>query len=201
MRARALVAATLAAAVFSGCVLGRSKAARTYVLDPVAGQPAAGPGAMSVATVGVERVAVPDWLDRPQVTGRAAGGEIVADELARWGEPLGRGVQRVLAENLSALLPDRRVVVAPFPPRETVDHLVEVTVVEAGRQADGSVLLEARWDVLGNGREVLARQRSSHRAAPAAPGSPGAVAGTSEVLAGLSREIADRLRALPAPAK
>jgi hypothetical protein len=199
MRARAVLASTLAAAVLAGCVLGRSKAARTYVLDPLAAREAVAPAGTPAATVGVERVAVPDWLDRPQVTGRGASGAIVADESARWGEPLARGVQRVVAENLAALLPDRRVLSAPFPPREGVDHRLFVTVVEAARQADGSVLLEARWEVLGSGGDVLSRRRSSHRSSPAVPGPAGAVAGTSETLAALCREIADVVRGLPAP--
>jgi uncharacterized protein len=188
-----LAAATLAA----GC-LKRSKVARIYVLDSLAATEAA-PSVAPVAVVGVERVRVPDWLDRPQVTGRAATGEVVVDEFSRWGEPLPRGAQRVLAESLAVLLPDRRVVSAPFSPRDRVDHSVEITLLEAARQADGSVLLDCRWAVLGKDGAVLARRRSSHRAEPTAPGPAGAVAGLNEALASLSRELAGVLRAQPAP--
>ena len=199
-RALAVLASTLAAAVLVGsCVLKRSSVARTYVLEPLAAREAPAPTATPLATVGVEKVGVPDWLDRPQVTGRGASGEVVTDEFSRWGEPLARGVQRVVAENLAALLPDRRVLAAPFPPRDAVDHRVQVTLVEAARQADGSVLVEARWEVLGDGGEVLSRNRSSHRAARATAGAAGAVAGVSEALDLLSREIAGRLRTLPQP--
>jgi uncharacterized lipoprotein YmbA len=199
MRARRLTAlvALVAAALAAGC-LKRSGVARTYVLDPL--PPATTGTPPPVAVVGVERVSVPDWLDRPQVTGRAASGEVVSDEFSRWGEPLPRGVQRVVAENLVVLLPDRRVVSAPFSPRDPVDHSVEITVVEAARQADGSVLLECRFTVLAKDGAVLARRRSSHRANPTAPGPAGAVAGLNESLASLSRELADVLRAQPAPA-
>ncbi len=200
MRARRLAALALfvAAGLAAGC-LKRSPVARTYVLDPLLAAEAAAPAPAPVAVVGVERVSVPDWLDRPQLTGRSASGEVVADELARWGEPLPRGVQRVVAENLVALLPDRRVVTAPFSPRDRVDHFVTVTLLEAARQADGSVLLESRWTVLARDGSVLARRRSSHRASPTAPGAAGAVAGINEALAGLSRELADVLRGLPLP--
>jgi uncharacterized lipoprotein YmbA len=154
-----------------------------------------------VALIGVERVDVPDWLDRAQVTGRSAGGEVVADEFSRWGEPLPRGVQRVVAENLVVLLPDRRVVSAPFSPRDPVDHFVHIAVVEAARQVDGSVLLEGRWTVLARDGSVLARRHSSYRAKPTTPGPAGAVAGMNEALASLSRELADVLRAQPIPAR
>ena len=200
MRARRLTAlvALLATVPAAGC-LKRSKVARTYVLDPLPAMTAGTPPPPPLAVVGVERVSVPDWLDRPQVTGRGASGEVVTDEFSRWGEPLARGVQRVVAENLAALLPDRRVLAAPFLPRDTVNYRVRVAVVEAARQADGSILVEARWEVLGDGGEVLSRNRSAHRAAQAAVGAAGAVSGVSEALDLLSREIADRLRTLPHP--
>jgi hypothetical protein len=200
MRTRRFAAlAVLLATVVAGGCLKRSKVARTYVLDPLP-PTAEAPLPAPAAVVGVERVRVPDWLDRPQLTGRAESGEVVTDEYSRWGERLPRGVQRVVAENLVVLLPDRRVVPAPFSPREPVDHRVEITVIEAARQADGSVLLECRFTVLARDGAVLAGKRSAHRAGPTRPGAPGAVAGLNEALAGLSRELADVLRTLPARA-
>ena len=198
MRARRQVAIVvlLATALGAGC-LKRSGVARTYVLDPLPAATAATPPPPPVAVVGVERVGVPDWLDRPQITGRAASGEVVSDEFARWGEPLSRGLQRVVTENLVALLPDRRIVAAPYSPRDPVDQTVEITVLEAARQADGSVLLESRWTVLAKDGTVLARRRSSDRAGPTASGPAGAVAGLNEALASLGRELAEVLRAQP----
>jgi uncharacterized lipoprotein YmbA len=201
MRAPAVVALAAAAALslpFSGC-LGRSKLSRSYVLDPM---PAEGTQATATATgpiVGVERVSVPGWLDRLQVTGRAVSGAIVTDEYSRWAEPLPKGIQRVVSENLVLLLPDRRVVVAPFSPRDAVAHRIELTVLEAARQPDGTVLVEARWDVISSTGEVLVRRRSASRSNATALGAAGAVEGLNGALAALSREIADVLRPLPPP--
>lgn len=199
-RLRAVLVLTLAAAVAgSGCLLKRSPASRVYVLAPVEVSGAASPGAV-VAVAGVAKVSVPDWLDRPHLITQAAGGEIVADEFSRWGEPLNRGIQRVLAENLAALLPDRRVALAPFEPRLTVDHRVEVTVLDATRQTDGTVLVEARWDIVGESGAAFVRRRFSHRALPGMAGATGLVTGINEALGVLCRDIAGALRALP-PAK
>jgi uncharacterized lipoprotein YmbA len=206
MRTRAvpvLIAATVLALPFGGC-LKRSKMSRSYVLDPIPATEAASPSATAAPTgplVGIERVSVPGWLDRLQVTGRAADGSIVTDDYSRWGEPLPRGVQRAVAESLVVLLPDRRVVVAPFPPRDVVAHRVELTILDASRQPDGPVLVEARWDVIGPTGDVLVRRRSTHRSTPTALGVAGAVQGLNLAIQALSREIAETLRPLPAPAR
>ena len=201
MRARALslLVPALGGLFLHGACLKRSKLAETYVLDPVAARDAASPSQAPEAVVGVLRVTVPGWIDRPQVTGRSSTGQVRTDESARWGEPIARGVQRVVAENLAALLPTRRIVVAPFSPDLVVHHRVDITLSEAARQADGSVLVEARWALVGPRGATLVQRRTSHRAHPTAAGAAGAVTGTSEAIAELSREIAGALRALPHP--
>jgi uncharacterized protein len=192
----------LAAGVgLSGCVLKRSKDAQVFVLEPLATRAAAAvPDAAPAVVVGVLPVEVPGWIDRPQITSRVAGSRVVTDEFARWGEPIAKGVGRVVAENLAALLPDRRIVTAPWAGYEPVVHKVELTITELARQADGSVLLEARWAVVGPDRSTLAQKRSSHRSLAAA-GAEGLVDASSQALEALSREIAATLSALPvAPA-
>jgi uncharacterized lipoprotein YmbA len=192
-RAAALLIAFSATA---GCVMRNSQVAQLYVLDAIAAaepSAAAAPG----ATLGVSRVTVPDWLERPEITARAANGEIAPDELARWGEPIGRAIQRVVAGNLALLLPDRLVSRAPFAAREAPGHRLELEVAEAARQGDGTVLVEARWAVFARDGAVLVQRRSSHRAGPARDPAT-TVRGMNEALAALSREIAAAVRALPA---
>jgi uncharacterized lipoprotein YmbA len=198
LRLTFLVPALAAVILPSGC-LKRTKISETYVLDAVVAREVPQPSETPEAVVGVLKVGVPGWVDRPQVTSRAATGQIVANEFARWGEPVTKGVQRVLAENLAALLPTRRVVCAPFAPSEIVDHRIDVTLSEAARQADGSVLVEARWAVLGPGGATLVQRRTSHRTHPASAGAAGAVEGVNQAIAELSREIAGALGSLPLP--
>jgi hypothetical protein len=193
-----LMALALGGLVLLGC-LSRSKVSELYVLEPMAAPEPVAAGQAPVAVVGVGKVTVPGWIDRPQVAGRSATGQIVVNEFARWGEPVAKGVQRVVAENLAALLPTRRIVTAPYSTGQVVHHRVDITLTEAARQADGSVLVEARWALLGPRSAVIVQRRSSSRAQPTAAGAAGAVAGTSEALAGLSREIARALRELPLP--
>jgi len=201
MRARALallVPAVAGLALFPACVLKRSKNAEIFVLEPMAARGAPAPADTPAAVVGVVRVTVPGWIDRPQMVTREAGSQVVIDEFSRWGEPIAKGVQRVVAENLAALLPELRIVMAPFSPAERVDYRVEVALTELARQPDGAVHLDAVWAVLARKGGVLIQRRSSHPTTAAA-GAEGVAAATSDALAALSREIADVVRALPAP--
>jgi uncharacterized lipoprotein YmbA len=192
-----LLAVLVLPVVLAACVT-RHSSARLYVLEAAVAREAAAAAEVPGAVLGVSKVSVPAWIDRPEITSRTAKGHVVPDDESRWGEPLSRGIQRVMAENLAALLPDRHVVTAPFAARQAVDHRLEVNVTEAARQADGMVLVEARWVVFDSSGKLLVSRRSSHRTGPAtAPG--GAVTATSEALGLLSRDIAEAVRALPPP--
>ena len=154
MRARRLsfLVPALAALLLVGGCLKRTKISETYVLDAVAARDVPAPSETPEAVVGVLKVGVPGWIDRPQLSARGATGQIVANEYARWGEPVTKGMQRVMAENLAALLPTRRIVVAPFPPNEIVDHRVDVTLSE------GRNRIVRRWaEAMGLKVERLAR--------------------------------------------
>lgn len=85
----------------------------------------------------------------------------------------------MVTENLAALLPERDLVAAPFPASHAVDHRIDLAITEGARQADGSVLLEARWAIPGPDGAVLVQRRSSHRTS-AAGTAEGAVSATSE---------------------
>jgi uncharacterized protein len=189
----------------AGCVpLKRTPEARFFVLQPLAtasASPAAGP---DVGLVGVLPVRLPGHLDRPQVVTFTAPGELRVNEFLRWGEPLDSGITRTLAENLTALLPGHRVVRAPWTSAVLLRCRVAVDVRVFGPQTDGAVHLEGHWTLLpGNGEHPLARSPVSLQRGPLATRAgavdPGVgVEAMSELLADLSRQIADGVRALPA---
>jgi uncharacterized lipoprotein YmbA len=194
----AVLALAAASAVLSGCVLKRSKDAQVFVLEPLAARGASTGPAAAEGVIGVLPVDVPGWIDRPQITSRVAGSQVAADEFARWGEPIAKGIERVVAENLAALLPGRRIVKAPWAGYEPVVYKVNLTVTELARQPDGTVLLEAHWAIIGKDRATLVQRRASHRSTPPAVGAAGFVVAESQALEALSREIAEALSGLPA---
>ncbi len=205
-QARVAGGVLLLGAGLSGCVsLKRTPEARFFALRPVAEAPSPG-GATpfpSYGLVGVLPVLLPGHLERPQIVAWTGPGELRIDEFLRWAEPLATGVPRVLAENLDLLLPDRRVVRAPWPGRTPLRCRVRVEIRRFGAQPEGEVVLSGRWALLPatGERPYVVRSAELRRDLSAGTGpalDPGSgVESMSELLGDLSREIAAAIAALP----
>jgi hypothetical protein len=205
-RARRLprIAAALLAVALSACVsLKRTPEARFFVLRSLAEPPAAAQTALAPALVGLLPVALPGYLERPQLITWVAPGELRVDEYLRWAEPLDAGFSRTLAANLQALLPDARVVRSPWPSRARLSARVRVEIQRFGPQASGEVVLEGRFAVLpAEGERPLAARPVALRRGPLASGPAGVDAAAevdtmSELVADLARDVAAALRSLP----
>ena len=185
------------ALVTPGC-FGTSPAARFYVLSASAMANAAVPSPGPEGTLGVFPTRVAEYLDRPQIVTFTGENTVDLDEYSRWAEPLGAGVTRVLAQELSALLPSWRVLPQPWDPVMPLRARVVVSVTALGWNDRGEARLEANWAVLsGNGDASLARGRAVLRRESAGPGASAAVAATSALVTGLAHEIASAIQALP----
>ncbi len=187
----------------AGCVsLKRTPEARFFVLQSLA-QPAAQGRQEPIGIVGVEAVRLPGHLDRPQLVTWAAPNELRVDEFLRWAEPLEDGLTRTLTENLAGLLPQYQVIQRPWPGEVRARCRVVVSLRVFGLQRDGTVQLEGRLALLPD-REALPllieqvsmRQGPPPSGAEGAPPDPG-VDAMSELLADLSRRVADAIRTLP----
>jgi uncharacterized protein len=187
-----------------GCVsLKRTPEARFYVLRALAEPPEApapGPGGL----VGVLRVRLPGYLDRPQLVTETGGDRVAIDEYSRWAELLPPAVTRTLADNLAILLPESRVVSYPWRASEPVRCRVAVELQVLAPHSDGTVRLEGRWALLpaASARPLVQRPVGLRRG-PVPIGKQGpepgaAVEAMSQLLAELGREIAAGVRALPA---
>jgi uncharacterized lipoprotein YmbA len=205
---RARSCATLAAVGVLSCLpacvsLKRSPEARFFVLRSLVEGPQSPPGRPTAGLVGVLPVLVPGYLDRPQLVTWRAPDELRIDEFLRWAEPLDRGITRTLAENLDTLLVDHRVIRSPWPSSAKVPWRVRVHLRVFGPQQDGEVRLEGRWAILADvGERPLVVRDIRLRRGPFAGGAVAMDAGVgveamSELLADLSREVAEGIRALP----
>jgi hypothetical protein len=200
------VAAILLAALATaplGCVsLKRTPEARFIVLRSLVEPPAVPSAEKPAGIVGVLPVRLPGHLDRPQLVTWTAPSELRIDEYLRWAEPLDAGITRTLAENLAALLPDRRVIRRPWPAHAALACRVMVELRDFGPQESGLVVLDGRWALLPEGEERPRIMRPVRlERGPLAGGVKGAsvqagVEAMSELLADLGRQISEAIRAL-----
>jgi uncharacterized lipoprotein YmbA len=163
-----LVAAlTLSTGILGWCVnlgKGTQQTTRFYLLYPLSslgtGIEATLPG--PCVAIGVGPVKLPEYLNRPQIVTRSSPGELQVAEFARWAEPLEENFTRVLAENLSMLLPASRTVEYPWERSMRIDYQVRVDIIYFDGQPGGDVHLRTRWTLLGNdGKSVLMRKESN----------------------------------------
>ena len=99
--------------VTSGCAV--KDPSRYYALGTSRAPAAVGAAAMtSGLTIGVGPVAIPGYLDRPQVVTRDAGDGLEIWPYHRWAEPLDMGIARTLSDDLAARIPTERVLAFPW---------------------------------------------------------------------------------------
>ncbi|HLA76694.1 MAG TPA: PqiC family protein [Vicinamibacteria bacterium] len=203
-RGAAIGAVALALALL-GCVsLKRTSEARFFVLRSLAEVPDAAEARGAVAVVGVLPIRLPSHLERAQLVTQVVPGELHVNEFVRWAEPLEVGVTRTVSENLARLLPEYRVVGYPWPSSTSARCRVAVELVSFGPKAGGDVELQGRWALLPVASELpLLGKNVSLRRGPLPRGAAGldpglGVQAMSELLADLSRQIAEGMRSLPA---
>ena len=191
----ALVAATVGTSLtVGGCA---SQPSRFYLLSAVANTEAASPGTSGQQgpTIGVGPVTLPRYVDRPQLVTRTSPYELKLAEFDRWAEALDTNFTRVLAENLSILLPTARVVMSPWPRATLLDYQITVDVTHFLSQVGGDSLLIADWTLLkGVGQEALTSGRARFSASSGGHDYAAIVAAMSQTVASLSREIATTIR-------
>jgi uncharacterized lipoprotein YmbA len=141
-------------------------------------------------------VALPDYLDRPELVTRLASNQLRVDDLELWAEPLRASIARTITQNLTTLLGSDRVQRGPWTRSSPPDLIVSVEVRRFERALGGKVELAARWTIHDGSGQTKRLQREtllSYAPAPT-PSTQTAVAAMSAAVAALSREIATGLR-------
>jgi uncharacterized protein len=172
---------------------------KLYVLTPVSPPPAGDRAAMGLPEVLVAQVQVPDYLDRPQLVERTATNELQLVDSDQWAERLSINIARVVAQNLSTMVPaDANVAQAA---RASLPFAYEVVVSLNSFELDqsGAAVLTGRWSVTNaDGTKELAAAEVSLRQPPSQPGIPAAVEAMNANLGAMSRDIAAALKKLVA---
>jgi uncharacterized lipoprotein YmbA len=180
-------------ALVLGCS-ARGLTVREYVLTPVRTQAAAPAGTRDLV-VGVGPVSLPEYLRRPQIVTREGDNLMQPSDVHRWAGDLDGGVARVLAQNLTALIPSHKVSTFPWMNPTELDYRVAVRVAGFERGTDGNVRLEASWTLASGPRGGAITARVSDISQPAGGDDYGTIVNAmSQALGDLSREIATAIR-------
>ena len=203
-------AGLLLALTACGCLIGCSilkparDTTRHFVLTPLpgAGPAKVVPGALGV---GVGQVKLPAYLLDTSLAVRKGTNEIEYLSPVVWAERLGPGIQRVLAANFATLLPTDQVRLSAWRSEEVAAE-VYVTIEQFDVDASGRGVLVAWWRIASPGGEKMLKAGEARlsRQGPAPAANPsGAIATLSDLLADLSRQLAQALKeaeaAQPAP--
>ena len=193
LRVLAALPALVLCALQAAC-LGSSQPVVLHTLRPV-GAPAT-PAPAPAPALEVMPVRVPELLLRPQLVFVQGPDRLSLSEAHQWGGALDKELQRVLVQDLAALLGDG---VVPYPegPQVGAQLRLELSVQRFEGPLGGTLLLEATWALLrGEGAPALVRKRIRLEE-PVQGGEPDAlVAAHSRAVAALAVEIAAAVRAV-----
>jgi len=188
-----LLAALLLA--LAGCIGGTTPPSNFYLLEPIKTLQGGRPAEPSRRNIALAPVRIPQYLDRPQMVTATAPNAFALSELNRWAERLDDGIARVLALNLSLLVPTDQVALNASG-RNPPDTLrVAVTVLEFHVDPQGQAGLTAQWTVSRGGDTLLTRQ-SVYREPASATDYRAMAAALNECLNRFSRDMAEALRPL-----
>jgi uncharacterized lipoprotein YmbA len=97
--------------------------------------------------VGLGPMVFPKSLNRPQIVIRQSPNRVEVSEFHRWASPLQGDFLRVLAKNISILLPMSRVAVYPWKDQFSPTYRIKLNVEQFDGQFGTHVILDVTWSV------------------------------------------------------
>ncbi len=189
---RLVLPALLTAAALSGC-RNPSPAVVFHTLTPTA-PPTTEKQAWALEIMPVQ---LPELLQRSPIVLQTGAGSHRLSGTHRWGNTLEKDMQRVLAENLSALLGTSSVV--PYPHGDSVKAAFRVSldVSRCDGEPGGTLRFRGTWMIQKSGTGELAALRKTILDEPVGTeGMQDLVAAHDRILEKLSLEMASELRTL-----
>ncbi|MBW2565843.1 MAG: membrane integrity-associated transporter subunit PqiC [Deltaproteobacteria bacterium] len=160
-------------------------------------QDAPEPVSGSNLAIGVGPVGFPKLLDRPQIVTRQSQNRVRVSEFHNWASPLQGDFSRVLAKNISILLPTDRVAVHPWTDQFSPTYRIRLNVGQFDGRFGEHVILNVTWSVATQeGTNEVVVKNTAIKEPVSAKDYEALVAAKSRALAALSRAIVDEIKRL-----
>ena len=183
-----------------GC--GSSKPSRFYVLTPILDAEAGRTQSYTIPgiSVGIDKLIMPERLLKPQIATHTSANRMEYAEYDRWAESLDENFVRVLAENLSHLLPSENVYIFPWKSSTILQYYMTFEIMQFSQGADQNISLIVFWSIYDNATtaELLRKKTTLER-----PGSTSIpmdygrlVQVMSQLVEEFSREVAKELKTI-----
>ena len=171
-------------------------AVRYYTLNPFSEMQPDISQAVSGDTlaIGVGPVEFPKFLDRPQIVTRISQHRIEVSEFHRWAGSFSEDFLRVLAKNISMLLPADRAAANPWTDQFSPTHSIQLIVEQFDGRFGGDVVLNVTWSLWNQKDTNQAIFKHTRIKEPLSAGDYDAlVAAQSRAIGTLSRAIVDEI--------
>lgn len=177
--------------------LGTTPPAQFYLLEPIAAadQTKLVNEKGERLVVALAPVRIPKYADRPQIVTAVGKNAYKLSELNRWAETLDGNIARVLAQDLSALVPAEVVLPNESSRPKHASVRVSMNILEFYVDPQGVARLTAQWNITRGGELILSRQ-TSYQTPASTTHYRAMVEGLNECLNRLSRDLAAALRQL-----
>lgn len=170
---------------------------RLYVLNPVAPSPAGEHSTAGLPAIIVAQAQVPDYLDRPQLVERTDANELKLVDSDQWAERLSLNISRVVAENLSSMVPADANVAVPARSALPYDYQIVISLDDFELDQSGAAVLSGRWSIANaDASKELKAATVMLRQPAAAPGIAAAIQAMNANLGAVSRDIAAAVKEL-----
>ncbi|MEM9226699.1 MAG: PqiC family protein [Verrucomicrobiota bacterium] len=190
--------------LLAGCSIGgKSTPSRFYVLSPSEEVTPQASFEGAPPPVGVSRIMIPGYLDRPQMVTSVAPNELKYSEFNRWGEPLQQGITETMRRNLIVHLGTDKVSAFPWMQEFPRDYNIQLVFQNfEGHSYRNEVVMRAviRIEALQDKRTTVYVDEVSHTIPVSGDDMSydASVEALSKCLAYLSQQIATAIEKLEA---
>lgn len=143
----------------------------------------------------LDRVIIPDLLDRPQIVLRTSTNAVEIRDYDRWAAPLADQLERVLAADLSVRLGPDAIIDPGLPAGSRAARVISVSILEFDPSQRGESSLDASWVISDPKAEPGSAAARSFKSSRRAPAKGADMQDVAQTMSDLVMEIADDIAA------